>query len=112
MFYLSEFDKIWNTPKYKDQESWSNKNHHRSSQFTEYFQNQVQYTAENIEILVIPFSFIVRNFKLKSEAITDEKLLLVTELTNSAVINVLYLYKGIWPSYHMAEFPFRKSMHV
>ena len=71
----SYFDNNLNYPQsiYKQQDSWSNKNHLTITQSTKYVQNQVQLyisnRARNIQILVIPFSFY--NLKLRTEAIID-----------------------------------------
>ena len=68
------FDKNLNFLKVQVAKYWSNKNHLISSQFTEYVQNQVLYisnTAGNMQIIFIPSSFCMHNFKLKTEAIID-----------------------------------------
>ena len=49
-----------------------------------------------MKILVIHFSFYIYNFKLRSEAIINQKSLLVTELNNFVIAGLLYFHKGIW----------------
>ena len=90
--------------KYKQQQSWSNKN--RPHKFPIYW--IWSNTAANKQFFVIYFPF--HNFKLKTEVI-DKKSLLVTELNKVGVIGLLHFYKGILQS-HVTEFPFEKLQYV
>ena len=58
------FDKNLFTPKYKQQESWSNKNH---PQFTEYDKHQVLHEIQQQIHKSLLSHFLLHNFKLKTE---------------------------------------------